>query len=78
MGPVIIVADLNQAGIEQTVDGIRAAGGQAFGFWTDISKQEQTCELMDKVAADHGLIDTLANNAGISRCRPFAATTGED
>jgi NAD(P)-dependent dehydrogenase (short-subunit alcohol dehydrogenase family) len=77
-GAIIIVADLNQAGIDKTVDEIRAAGGRAFGSRTDVSRQEQTRELMDKVVADHGRIDILVNNAGISRYRPFATTTGED
>jgi NAD(P)-dependent dehydrogenase (short-subunit alcohol dehydrogenase family) len=77
-GAVIIVADLNQAGIDKTLGEIRAVGGRAFGYRVDVSRQEQTRDLMDKVADDHGRIDILINNAGISRYRPFATTTGED
>ena len=77
-GAIMIVADLNQAGIDKTVDEIRAAGGKAFGYRVDVSQQEQVRETMDKVAADHGRIDILVNNAGISRYRPFATMTGED
>jgi NAD(P)-dependent dehydrogenase (short-subunit alcohol dehydrogenase family) len=75
---VVIVADLNQAGIDKTVDEIRAAGGRAFGHRVDVSEQAQTRELMDKVVVDHGRVDILVNNAGISRYRPFATMTGDD
>ena len=77
-GAIIIVADLNQAGIDKTVDEIRSAGGKAFGYQIDVSQQEKVRLLMDQVAAEHGRIDVLVNNAGISRYRPFATMTGED
>jgi NAD(P)-dependent dehydrogenase (short-subunit alcohol dehydrogenase family) len=77
-GAIMIVADLNDAGIDRTVGELREAGGSAFGYRVDVSDQMQTRELMDKVAAEHGRIDILVNNAGISRYRPFATMTGAD
>jgi NAD(P)-dependent dehydrogenase (short-subunit alcohol dehydrogenase family) len=77
-GAVVIVVALNQPRIDQTVTEIIAAGGRAAGCRVDVSQQEQTRALMDQVAAEHGRIDILINNAGITRYRPFATTTGAD
>jgi NAD(P)-dependent dehydrogenase (short-subunit alcohol dehydrogenase family) len=77
-GATVIITARTQSLIDETVEQIRAAGGKAVGHRTDISLPEQIRELMDKVAADHGRIDVLVNNAGVTRYRPFATMTPED
>src|SRR5437899_2247615 len=77
-GAMVVVVARNEARTYQTVEEIKAAGGKAVGYQVDVSQQEQTRELMDKVAAQYGRIDILVNNAGITRYRPFATMTGED
>jgi NAD(P)-dependent dehydrogenase (short-subunit alcohol dehydrogenase family) len=77
-GAIVVVAARNEARITQTVEEIKAAGGRAIGHQTDVSQQEQTRTLMDKVADACGRVDILVNNAGITRYRPFASMTGED
>src|SRR6516164_9123119 len=77
-GAVVIIADLNESGIETAVEEIKSAGGRAAGYKLDVSKREQTQEIMRKVVDDHDRIDILVNNAGISRYRPFLTATAED
>ena len=77
-GATVIITARTQALIDQSVEEIRAAGGKAFGYRADVSKPEEIREMVDKVVADHGRIDILINNAGITRYRPFATMTPED
>jgi NAD(P)-dependent dehydrogenase (short-subunit alcohol dehydrogenase family) len=77
-GAVVVIADLNESAIETAVEEIKAAGGKAAGCKVDVSKREQTQELMRKVGEEHGRIDILVNNAGISRYRPFHSANAED
>lgn len=77
-GATVIITARTQALIDQAVEEIRAAGGKAFGCRADVSKPEEIRAMVDKVAADHGRIDILINNAGITRYRPFATMTPED
>ena len=45
---------------------VEAAGGRAAVYPTDLSNPEACRELVERVAADHGRVDVLINNAGRS------------
>ncbi|MFW2390122.1 MAG: SDR family NAD(P)-dependent oxidoreductase [Polyangiales bacterium] len=45
---------------------IEARGGSAFAYAADLSNAEDTARLIDAVLAEHGRVDVLVNNAGIS------------
>lgn len=45
---------------------IEARGGSASAYAADLSNAEDTARLIDSVLADHGRVDVLVNNAGIS------------
>lgn len=77
-GAVAVIADLNESRIKATVQEIKGAGGTAAGYKVDVSKREQTPELMREVGEEHSRIDILVNNAGISRYRPFLTANAED
>ncbi|MBT3602756.1 MAG: SDR family oxidoreductase [Candidatus Latescibacteria bacterium] len=64
-GAKVAVVDLNQEGIDNTVEAIQNAGGQAQGFCVDIQEEDQVRALFDKIedAFDH--IDGLIHAAGI-------------
>src|SRR5438128_479802 len=64
-GAIVAVVARNEARTNQTVEEIKASGGKAVGYKVDVSLQDQTRELMDKVVAEYGRIDILINNAGI-------------
>lgn len=65
-GASVMVADFDDEAGQQTVEEIRAAGGQAFYHHCDVSDPGQIQALMDASAQALSGIDVLYNNAGIS------------
>ena len=63
----IILADIN-ANVE---DVALKLGQEASGFVCDMSDPEQISDLFDRIAADHGPVSALVNNAGISEPGDF-------
>jgi 2-hydroxycyclohexanecarboxyl-CoA dehydrogenase len=63
-GAVVAVNDVNEAGIAQTVDTIRAAGGEASACPFDITDLALVQSRVDALAAG-GAIDILVNNAAL-------------
>ena len=66
-GAKIVVADLDLARAEATVDQIRAAAGDAVAFKTDVSIQSDVSAMAAHALATYGRVDILVNNAGLSR-----------
>ncbi|MBS0322092.1 MAG: 3-oxoacyl-ACP reductase FabG [Proteobacteria bacterium] len=64
-GARVAVCDIHEAAIGQTVDEIRAAGGEALGFVVDVTDKASIQRMVDGVMTAWGRIDTLVNNAGI-------------
>jgi 3-oxoacyl-[acyl-carrier protein] reductase len=64
-GAIVIVCDVGQAAIDETVATIRAEGGRADGFVVDVTKRAAIDAMVQAVMTAHGRIDTLVNNAGI-------------
>lgn len=77
-GASVVVADVNQAGIDRVVGELRAAGRTAMGYKVDVTNQAQLKELMKAVTDKFGRIDILVNNAGVVRHRPFLSMCDED
>ena len=63
----IILADIN-ANVE---DVALKLGQEASGFVCDMSDPEQISDMFDRIAADHGPVAALVNNAGISEPGDF-------
>lgn len=66
------------AGAEETVEMIRAAGGEAMGHGADVANPEQVGDMVAKAMHDWGRVDILVNNAGILRDTSFAKMTLAD
>lgn len=64
-GAIVIVCDVGQTSVDETVAAITADGGTADGFVVDVTKRAQIDAMVEAVMAKHGRIDTLVNNAGI-------------
>ncbi len=60
----VIIWDINQEKIEETVSGF-SDKGTIFGFNVDVSKIEQIQKTAQKVRQEIGIVDILINNAGI-------------
>jgi NAD(P)-dependent dehydrogenase (short-subunit alcohol dehydrogenase family) len=64
LGVTVILADINQTGIEATLKTITDQGGKASCALLDVTKRDACFALADKVYSDHGHIDILVNSAG--------------
>jgi NAD(P)-dependent dehydrogenase (short-subunit alcohol dehydrogenase family) len=65
-GASVVINDVNLAGIEETVDAIRAQGGTAIGCVADITNWEDAQRLVSTCIESFGKIDGLVNNAGLA------------
>jgi len=52
--------------IHNTVEEIRALGGNALAVKTDVTREEELNEMVQKTLEQYGHIDVLVNNAGIN------------
>lgn len=69
-GARVVVADINEQGVEETVQGIRSEGGQAVAVVLDVSDQEQVHRMVETAGDAHGAIDIIVNSAAIARVQP--------
>ena len=63
----VVIADMNEAGVKDTVAVIKEAGGEAFGVVVNITDEASVQNMVDQVMEQYGRIDVLVNNAGISQ-----------
>lgn len=64
-GAKVIVCDINQDWVDETVEEIQSAGGEAMGFKVDVTQKASITAMVKGVVEKHGRIDCLINNAGI-------------
>jgi NAD(P)-dependent dehydrogenase (short-subunit alcohol dehydrogenase family) len=64
-GASVVIADLQDAEGEKTVELVKAAGGHAEYHHVDVGNVEQVSALVAGIARDHGRLDGAFNNAGI-------------
>jgi len=64
-GARVVVAEYGEAAGQETVDLIRAAGGEASFVKVDVSKENDARAMVDHAMATYGRLDSLYNNAGI-------------
>jgi NAD(P)-dependent dehydrogenase (short-subunit alcohol dehydrogenase family) len=66
-GASVFAADVVAENVEQLVDEIRAAGGEAFAHGVDVSDETSVRDLIEAAAEGLGGIDVLHNNAAAMR-----------
>jgi len=66
-GAAVVVGDVEQAAVDETVAQITAAGGKATGVVGDVAKRDDTQRMADTALQTYGRLDILINNAGINR-----------
>jgi 3-oxoacyl-[acyl-carrier protein] reductase len=67
LGAAVAVVDIDLENAERTAASIRAAGGQARAFATNVADADQVKSLFASVTEQFGGLDILVNNAGITR-----------
>ncbi len=66
-GASVVVADFNQEMGEQTVELIRAAGGEATFAFGDVSDEASVKAMIETVITTYGRLDIACNSAALSR-----------
>jgi len=61
----VVVADIDEAGAQETLSRIQAAGGTASVKLTDVEDADQIHDLMRYASEEHGSLDVLVNNVGV-------------
>jgi NAD(P)-dependent dehydrogenase (short-subunit alcohol dehydrogenase family) len=65
-GMRVVLADVEQTALQRAVDELRAAGHEARGVVTDVSKPESVENLASEALAAFGKIHVVCNNAGVN------------
>lgn len=65
-GAQLVLADISAKGGQQTLDALRAAGGNAIFVQGDVADPAYHLELVARAKAEYGRLDIAVNNAGIS------------
>lgn len=63
----VVIADINEAGIQDTVNEIKGEGGEAMGVVVNVTSEESVQNMVKEVMDAYGRLDVLINNAGISQ-----------
>ncbi len=74
-GATVILADINEAGLEETARFIEDAGGKASTVRCDVTNEAEVEALVAKAVTDHGRIDIMGNIAGIFQQSRIMDTT---
>ena len=64
-GAKVVVAEFGEAAGQETVDQVRADGGEATFVQVDVSKEADAKAMVDHAVATYGRVDFLYNNAGV-------------
>lgn len=74
LGVDVVIWDINQEGIDETIRAVKSIGGTCIGYKVDISKKEEVYKAADAIRRDAGDITLLINNAGVVSGRPLLDT----
>ncbi|NQD91522.1 SDR family oxidoreductase [Pseudomonas sp. CrR25] len=76
-GSSLMLVDLSEAGLAQTAEKVRQAGGSAITAVADVANEEQVNAFASLAIEALGTIDLVINNAGITRFGDFPSTSPE-
>ena len=77
-GAEVVVSDIDEASVKETAAEITARGGVAHAYVLDVSDPEAVEAFAERVSAEHGVPDTVVNNAGIGQAGRFLDTPPEE
>jgi len=77
-GSEVALCDVDEAGLGETAARISATGTRVSSQRVDVADREAVEEWADKVAADHGRVNVIVNNAGVALGANVETMTYED
>ncbi|MBV1905002.1 MAG: SDR family oxidoreductase [Pseudomonadales bacterium] len=66
-GATVIVADIKSDKVDACLAEIETAGGTATGIVADMAKLDEIDQMVSSVVEQHGKLDVIFNNAGVTR-----------
>ncbi|WP_344647186.1 3-oxoacyl-ACP reductase FabG [Cryptosporangium japonicum] len=66
-GATVAVVGLREDTAKLVAADITADGGSACAYGADVSDRDEVAAVFDRIVAEHGKLDVLVNNAGITR-----------
>ncbi|MFA6207077.1 MAG: SDR family NAD(P)-dependent oxidoreductase, partial [Methylocystis sp.] len=76
-GARVSLADVDEAGGRETLDMIRAAGGEGLFTRADMRIERDVEAMVAETVKAYGRLDCAVNNAGVVRFKPIAEETEE-
>ncbi|XP_014612130.1 PREDICTED: 17-beta-hydroxysteroid dehydrogenase 13 [Polistes canadensis] len=70
-GVIVVIWDINEKGIEETVKLIQDAGGICYGYVCNIINREEVYERARQLKKEIGKVTILINNAGVINVQKF-------
>jgi len=77
-GARLMLADINEAGLQEAVSALRDEGVEAHGVVCDTRKLDDVVHLADEAFGVFGTVHVVFNNAGIAYAGPIAETSHDD
>ncbi|POY02319.1 short-chain dehydrogenase [Mycobacterium kansasii] len=77
-GAAVVLADVDQPGLEQAVTHLRAGGFEAHGVMCDVRHLREVTHLADEASRLLNRVDIVFSNAGIVVAGPIADMTHDD
>jgi NAD(P)-dependent dehydrogenase (short-subunit alcohol dehydrogenase family) len=77
-GMRLVLADIEEGPLQQTVDDLTGAGAEAIGVRTDVADRASVEALRDRALDRFGAVHLVHNNAGIGLGGPIWEVTEED
>ncbi|TFZ02695.1 SDR family oxidoreductase [Ramlibacter henchirensis] len=74
---VVVNGHSDSSAVDEVVQQIRLAGGEATGVMADVGRDDEVARLIAAAAAQFGSVDIVVSNVGIRRKQPFLEITPE-
>ncbi|MBN8929800.1 MAG: short-chain dehydrogenase [Rhodospirillales bacterium 69-11] len=76
-GAQVVFTDIDEAGGQETLEMVRAAGGEGMFLPLDVRREQSAEEMVAKAVERYGRLDCAVNNAGVVRFAPIIEETTE-
>ena len=73
----VVIYDIDQRAIDETVAEIESKGGRARGYLCDVSDRKMVYEVAERVRGEVGNVEILINNAGVVTGKRLMEATDE-
>ncbi len=77
-GSDVALCDVDEEGLAETVRSVQALGRRVTSSRVDVADREQVFEFARRTIAEHGHVDAVINNAGVTVTATVAELTYED